>query len=240
MSDHDRLAFLKVGRTTTRRCIVRTVEDSPAGDIWIPPLQAIWDYLRVSPCLSDYLSIHRGIEWRTTQGEAWSVERQAGFRRGLHTARKARQFLLPNPVWLDCRTEKLRARAIDLPWDCPKLIANAGRLSRGPWRIGAALDKDGLLCSQQFFGLWPRESLSSAQLLSFAAVLNGPITNAFLATHSPANRIRISAVKRIPVPPVPPFHVGELIAEYIRSIEAPEALRMDDEQAETLLMQNRC
>ena len=237
VSDHDRLAFLKVGRTTTRRCIVRTVEDSPSGDIWIPPLQAIWDYLRASPCLSDYLSIHRGIEWRTTQGEAWSVERQAGFRRGLHTARKARQFLLPNPVWLDCRTERLRARAIDLPWDCPKLIANAGRLSRGPWRIGAALDKDGLLCSQQFFGLWPRESLSSAQLLSFAAVLNGPITNAFLATHSPANRIRISAVKRIPVPPVPPFHVGELIAEYIGSIEAPEALRMDDEQAETLLMQ---
>ena len=53
------------------------------------------------------------------------------------------------------------------------------------------LDRNGLVCSQQFFGLWPKQQLTDAQLLTFAAVLNGPVTNAFLATHSPAKRIRI-------------------------------------------------
>src|SRR3546814_10742853 len=71
-------------------------------------------------------------------------------------------------LWLDCRADRLLYKAIDLPWERPKLIANAGRLSRGPWRIAAMLDKDGLLCSQQFFGLWPHETVSDVEILTFA------------------------------------------------------------------------
>ena len=236
VSRHDRDIFLNTGRITSERRTERPIENPPTGNLWVPPLQGAWSYLEGSSCLGNYLTIHRGVEWRETQGESWSVAPQAGSRRGLHTARKTRQFLLPNPVELDCRRERLRAKAIDLPWDRPKLIANAGRLSRGPWRIGTTLDKDGLLCSQQFFGLWPRESLSETQLLTFAAILNGPVANAFLAIHSPTKRIRISAVERIPVPPALPLHVGELVAEYIRHLEAPDMPISNDEWLEALLM----
>lgn len=237
VSDFDRVAFLKTGKTTTERHVVRAVGDPPSGELWVPPLQAVWDYLLTSPRLQRHFTIHRGIEWKSAQDSAWSTQRRAGYRRGLHTARGARQFVLSNPVWLDCRPDRLLYKAIDLPWERPKLIANAGRLSRGPWRIAATLDKDGLLCSQQFFGLWPHEAVSDAQLLTFAAILNGPVANAFLAIHSPANRMRISAVEQIPVPLAVPLRAGELAIEYVRLLTQPTALRQDDDRLESLLTQ---
>lgn len=237
VSDLGRVAFLKTGKTTAERHVVRAVSDPPSGELWVPPLQAVWDYLLASPRLERHFTIHRGIEWKSAQDSAWSTQRHAGYRRGLHTARGARQFVLPNPVWLDCRADRLLYKAIDLPWDRPKLIANAGRLSRGPWRIAAMLDKDGLLCSQQFFGLWPHETVSDVELLTFAAILNGPVANAFLAIHSPANRMRISAVEQIPVPSAIPLRAGELAIEYVRLLTQPVALRQDDERLESLLTQ---
>jgi hypothetical protein len=99
------------------------------------------------------------------------------------------------------------------------------------------LDKEGLQCSQQFFGLWPHESFTDTQLLTFAAILNGPVANAFLAVHSPAKGIQISAVKQSPVPSVLPFHVGGLVAEYVRQISEPRMLNSDEERLEALLTQ---
>ncbi|MDP2374974.1 N-6 DNA methylase [Reyranella sp.] len=237
VSDRDRVAFLRTGKTTTERQIVRAVGESPSGELWIPPLQTIWDYLAASPRLSRHFTIHRGIEWKSAQDAAWSTQRHAGYRRGLHTARGARQFLSAHPVWLDCRPERLLYKAIGLPWEQPKLIVNAGRLSRGPWRIAAALDNRGLLCSQQFFGLWPSEALSCTQLLTFAAILNGPVANAFLSVHSPAKGMRISAVAQIPLPSVLPYYAGELVAEYVRLLMEPTALNQNEERLEALLTQ---
>ena len=218
VADHDRANFLKTGQTTTERHIQRAVGNPPRGDLWIPPLQDLWKYLESAPRLSDYFAIHRGIEWKSSQSDAWSNESRAGYRRGLHNARRPRQFVLQEPIFLDCRQERLRGKAIALPWDHAKLVVNAARLSRKSWRVAAMLDRDGLVCSQQFFGLWPKRELTDAQLLAFAAVLNGPVANAFLATHSPAKRIRISAIKQVPVPSTLPFQVEKLVVEYVRHL----------------------
>ena len=235
VSDQDRLPFLKTGQTTTQRRIVRMMNDPSLGELWIPPLSAVWEYLKPLSCVRDHFTIHQGLRWVSAQGQSWCHEQRRGFERGLHSARRTRQFMLQASVWLDCREERLSGRRIEWPWDRPKLVVNAGRLSRGPWRIGAALDKDGLLCSQQFFGLWPRESVADTQLLAFAAILNGPIANAFLATHSPAKTMRISAVEQIPVPSVLPSHLGDLVASYIEHLRESELPGSRYEQAEALL-----
>ena len=224
VANHDRITFLKTGQTTTERRVERAVGNPPDGNLWIPPLPDLWHYLESAARLSDYFDIHRGIEWKSSQGDAWSNEPRAGYRRGLHNARRARQFALQNPVFLDCRQERLR-RALDLPWDRAKIVLNAARLSVKSWRIAAMLERNGLVCSQQFFGLWPKQPLTDAQLLALAAVLNGPVANAFVATHSPAKGIRISAVKQVPIPSTLPFQVEKLVAEYMRRL--PEARGSD-------------
>ena len=215
VSDHDRTMFLKTGQVTTSRSVERPYPAPDQDVLWIPPLRQLWEYLRRSPRLGDFLAVHRGIEWESGQTGAWSAEHRADYRRGLHTARRTRQYVTPPSVWLDCRQDRLRGNAFDLPWAAPKLVANSARLSRGPWRIGATLDLTGLICSQQYFGLWPRESTGTLSLQAFSAVLNGPLANAFLAIHSPEQRMRISAVKRIPVPAAFPESLSQLVDEYM-------------------------
>ena len=216
VSDHDRATFLASGQTTTERHHMRPVLETPRGDLWIEPLAELWHYLECAPRLTAHFTVHRGLEWRSAQGDAWSRKPQADYRAGLHTARGARQFVPGEPVFLDCRQERLRGGAVHLPWDRPKLVMNAGRLSRRAWRIAVAFDDSGLLCSQQFCALWPRAALTDAQFLAFAALLNGPVANAYLAARSPDKGLRISAIKQIPVPATLPLHVGTLVADYLQ------------------------
>ena len=234
VADHDRVRFLKTGQTTTQRRVERAVGNPPGGHLWIPPLPELWHYLESAPRLNDCFAIHRGIEWKSSQGDAWSNEPRSGYRRGLHNARRTRQFKLQESVFLDCREERLLYKAINLPWERPKLVVNAARLTRS-WRIAAMLDRSGLLCSQQFFGLWPKRQLTDAQLLIFAAVLNGPVANAFLATHSPAKRIRISAIKKVPIPPTLPFQVDKLVVKYVRHLRASTVPNAAEEQLQNIL-----
>lgn len=236
VADGDRLAFLKTGKVTVQRALERRVGEPAQGDLWIPPLHTLWAHLARNPMLGERLKIHRGIEWNYAQNEAWSRDEQPGYRRGFATARNLKQYVLPQSVWLDCRPETLRGNAIGHPWDQPKLLANAGRLSRGPWRIAATPDHSGLIGSQQWFGMWPREDADDNDLASLAAIVNGPVANAYLAVHSPAKGIRISAVSAIPMPPTLP-DVAELVADYRRLLSSAELLGDRDERLRELLVE---
>ena len=235
VSDHGRVAFLQTGQTTRQRRLKRKVSNRSSGELWIPSLANIWQYLEGLPRLGDHFKIHRGVEWESEQSEAWSPTRQPGFKRGLHSARHTQQFALEaSPPWLDCRPGKVRGNSMDQPWEVPKLVANAGRLSRGPWRIGAALEQRELLHSQQFVGLWHRDTPEEAELLAYVAVINGPVANAFLAQHSPASRFRLHDLKRIPVPSRLPARVSELVAKYVECLAASAPEDEDDEYGERL------
>ena len=237
VSDADRAAFLKTGHVTATRFVERRFPPSEQDGLWIRSLRRIWEYLAQSPCLGDFLTIHRGIEWQSGQQGAWGAQPRPGYRRGLHSARHTRQFLMPSPVWLDCRADRLRGNAFKRPWATPKLVANAARLSRGAWRIGAMLDTSGLVCSQQYFCLWPRKSADTASLQAFAAVLNGPLANAYLAVHSPEKGTRISAVKRMPVPIAFPETLSELVDEYVQHLGHVDFVDERNKRLSTLLLE---
>ncbi len=236
VADRDRLAFLKTGKVSVQRALERPMDDPPQGNLWIPPLHRLWAYLSHNPVLGQSLEVHRGIEWNYAQDLAWSHEERPGYQCGFATARNLKQFVLPQSVWLDCRPEVLRGNAIDHPWDKPKLMANAGRLSRGPWRIAATPDHSGCIGSQQWFGMWPRVEAEDADLAALAALVNGPVANAYLAVHSPAKGIRISAVNAIPMPAILP-DVAELFAEYQRLLTGAELLSDRDTRLRELLVE---
>jgi hypothetical protein len=101
--------------------------------------------------------------------------------------------------------------------------------------VGAIVDFQGLVYSQQFFGLWPTSTLDRRELIALSAILNGPIANAFIATHSPAKGFRGVAIKQIPIPPLLPTDIAELVAEYSARIAKPKLF--DDEQLLRLLHQ---
>lgn len=236
VADRDRLDFLKTGKVTVQRALERSVDDAENGDLWIPPLHTLWAHLAHNPMLSERLEVHRGIEWNYAQDQAWSRDEQPEYRRGFATARKLNQFVLPQSVWLDCRPETLRGNAIDHAWGKPKLMANAGRLSRGPWRIAATPDGSGLVGSQQWFGMWPRGDADDNELAALAAVVNGPVANAYLAVHSPAKGIRISVVNALPMPATLP-DVAEPVADYRRLLMGAALLSDRDARLRKLLVE---
>lgn len=234
VADRDRLRFLRTGEPTVQRELVRAATDEPEGDLWLPRLKALWDYLERYPRLEAKLRPSRGLEWTYNQRKAYSLEPRQGFRRGVRNVQGSKQFVPDQPVYLDYRRECVR-RGYGQPWDQPKLIVSASRRGRSGWRASAALDTKGLLFSQQFYGLWPVNDASQDELLAFCAVLNGPLASAYLATQSPEERYRKSAVGSIPLPPCVPVGVAELVSEYISKIAAAAPLQ-DGNAANDILM----
>lgn len=221
----DRDAFLRFGKISGSRSQVLPLSRTTVGDLWIRELDEVWRYLAANPTLGGIADIHRGIEWKRDQSLARSKSARSGYRRGVHNADAVRPFAITSPTWLDARPERLLYKAIDLPWERPKVIANAVRLSRGHWRLAAAVDASGLICSQQLFGCW-MENGRVEELGVLAAVLNGPVANAFITVHSPAKGIRVSTMRALPLPLSLPLEIAPLVTAYV-DLVSPAALEPD-------------
>jgi len=234
VAEYDRKLFLKTGHVTVQREEDRVVGSAPSGQLWLPPLGDIWDYLRSYPKFGSILETRRGLEWHYSQAEATSPAPLSGYEAGYANARHLSQYLPPQKLWLDFRRDNLRCGASH-DWLNPKLIASATRLSRGPWCIGGFADLDGSLCSQQFFAMRPRCAVSSIDMLALSAVLNGAVANAFLAINSPKDRFRTAVVDEIPVPVMLPEKIGELVGAYQTMLQNRELLADNDSQLAQLL-----
>ncbi|HGM8642139.1 TPA: N-6 DNA methylase [Pseudomonas aeruginosa] len=213
VADRDRAEFLKTGRTTVQRETTREVAHLE-GELWIPPLHDLWTYLAEAPQLGTIFKPRWGLRWNYEQDLAASDAEKEGFRRGYLNARRFQQYVGVHATWLDFNLENLR-EGYEQDWSKPKLIMNATRLSRGPWRVGAVADLESRLYSQQFFGLWPLTDMTPESLLAFSAVMNGPIVNAYLAVHSPRDRFRSNVVAQAPMPSYIPKELPELVQEYL-------------------------
>lgn len=235
VAERDRSAFLKTGQTTVHRYLIRDVAERPDGSLWIPPLNALWDYLGDGPRLGNLLKPSLGLQWYD-QDQGRSEDKKPGFELGYANARHLQQYQRPKPMYLDFREAHVR-RAFDHDWAKPKLIASATRLSRGAWCIGAFVDLEGVLCSQQFFGLWPVDQLTSVQLFALSAVINGPVANAFLAMSSPKDRFRVSVVRDIPIPALLPKKLAELAEEYVTCVNTTSIFDRTDVDLAVLLAQ---
>jgi hypothetical protein len=232
--NQDRERFLKTGEVTTQRRTLFPVENGRSADLWIPPLASVWDYLKDNPRLGKFVIPHLGERWTYNQQEAVADQPKEGFAPGVFGAEDVSQFKINHVRYLDVNPAHL-THAKRRSWSDPKVLVNNGRLSRGPWRLAAALDRSGLVFSQQLFGLWPRDP--SIQLEAISAILNSPLGNAFVATHSPSERFRLSTVCNLPFPANLPLELSTLVNEYT-SILAPQRIHFrDDSRLRRLLLE---
>lgn len=189
---------------------------------WAGDLEPIWKDLkgRCEP-LAMRWEVHRGIEWLTgLQEHAWTAEPVPFSRQGYHPNDGMMAFEAPRKGWLDVREEHLLYKAHLLPWDRPKVLLNGARRSRDRWRLTAFVERADMAASQQFIGLWPKEAGLSLEAL--AAVLNGPVANAFLGDLTFAKRLTLEDVKNLPLP----RNMGELgldalILDYMNLLRVP-------------------
>ena len=181
---------------------VREPQRQFGRSMWLSPLQEVWAATAQMKKLGQVSDIHRGIEYkgrlRSSGATLVSPQPREGFVPGLHKVRGSTEpFVVLKPTHLNFSSQLMRTNAYTLPWGKPKLIVNARRRSRGPWRITAAQDHVGLVCYQNFHGVWPNADLPIEVL---AAVLNGPLANAFASTRELNRDVHVETLRAIPIP----------------------------------------
>jgi len=220
-------SFMATGRVT--RQDRGSFEPTAAGDgLWVSVLQEIWDRLQHLPKLGDIAEIHRGVEWQSPFAEEKYIsktKRGENWVRGLRNVEDGLEaFCLPPSMFLNADPKSRRGGAWDLNWKRPKIVVNAVRKARGAWRVAAACDVKGLVCTQAFQCVWPKEGWS---LKSLAAVLNSPVVSAFIASQETGKHIKIATMVecRIPNLSVPDMAILERYVDDLTSAfsEQPEA-----------------
>ncbi|MBI2854690.1 MAG: N-6 DNA methylase [Chloroflexi bacterium] len=182
--------------------IVENATERFEESIWLPPLQEVWKATASLKRLGDLASVHRGIEYNVPFEEhrlsLVSQTELPGFSLGVHRVKDAIEpFAVRKTMYLNISPELMRGSAYKLPWGQPKLIVNARCRTRGHWRLTASPDYQGLVCYQNFHGIWPATALPLEVL---SAILNGPLANAFVSTREGKRDVRVMTLEGIPIP----------------------------------------
>lgn len=181
-----------------------TADDSRVLDSdWLPlRLREVWAHLSSHETMGELADLRRGIQFniglRDNEDLLVSEVPRPGFVRGLRSvADSLEPNRIKNAVYLNADDNLQLTKAIDLPWDADKAVVNKARGSRSAWPLSAALDTGGLVCYQNFYGVWPQSHLPAAVI---AAILNGVVANAFVDDFEGKRDVRKGTVGRLPVP----------------------------------------
>jgi hypothetical protein len=203
VSKADYPGFMQTGNPTWQYDIPANAAQGNTEPIfWQTPLQRVWDALSYLPTLGTIADIHRGIEYNLSL-KAHAAQLVAdfprpGFRTGLLNVQEGFEpYNIFKIKYLNTEPEVMLYEAYKLPWERPKIIANAARLSEGHWTIAAVIDLQGLVATQNFHGIWPTVELPLELLV---AILNGPVANAYVSTHRTSRHNQVRVIKQIPFP----------------------------------------
>jgi hypothetical protein len=225
VAEKDRKAFLTQYAFTRRDQTERTINEA-TDSLNVVALRNLWHRLARLDSIRDFADIHKGVEWRssTDPDRYLSAKPKTGFREGVFSAQKLFAFERPETKYLCFQREYRRLRApggFDLPWEKPKVFVNAARVSRGPWAIAAFSDSSGLISNKRFHAVWPQAPWTAASL---AAILNGPVANAYVCVHDFKLDVRKQTLEGIPLPRWGTEEISSLerlVSAYKKSLKVP-------------------
>jgi len=207
--DGDREGFLSDYAVSWREAETKSAP-SAIATLKVTPLADIWAFLKRLSTIGDVATLHRGVEWQPPFDETKYISKveKPGFRKGFYRVDETLMaFQPPATHYLSFRKKDQRGNAFDYRWEECKVFINAATVSRGAWKIAAFADLEGNCSSQNFTALWPNSNYSVRVI---AAILNGPVANAYLACSENKIHNRKKTVQQIPVPNLTPAQVESL------------------------------
>ena len=173
-----------------------------ANVLWIPPIKEVWEATAGMNELGEFITIRTGIRYNVNLAKdrtrVISSHEIPGFRLGIEKVHDSMEpYVAVAKSYLNMDSDLMTSSTDHFLWDEPKLIVNAIRRSRGVWKVTSAVDHHGLVFSRNLYGIWPEGKL---ELEVIAAILNGPVGNGFLHSQEKGRHIRITDLRKIPVP----------------------------------------
>ena len=146
-------------------------------DMRVPDLEEVWLALADNPKANDFATFGQGLAYHgkyLPPGVAtYSEDRFPGAKRGFVRFEPLGLQLhqLPKLYWMNLADEALRRRRAGTTVGIPQVLLNYARVSRGPWRLKALIDRVGRPVASRFIAARPR-SIATLELLW--ALLNSP------------------------------------------------------------------
>lgn len=177
-----------------------------ASSFLVPELTQVWHELASYSRLADHVTIGKGLEYKGAQSlprgaVTESETRCSGCVRGF--ARWSEDVMLhglPEETWLNIDPSVIRRPLSGTTVREPQVLMNYARVSRGPWCLKALIDQDGHAATSRFLVIRPREASLTLNVLW--ALLNSPLANAYMHTHSSKRDMLGKTLESMPVPQI--------------------------------------
>jgi hypothetical protein len=236
VQDKDRMHFLERHAYTRRESDTKSVADAAVSFVVPYPLE-VWKYLAGRPTVRTMAEVRRGIHWGAC-GEIRDYSDRPGLGRVEGYGRVQKDFSAfsaPKTTYMKLPHAVVSGEAFRFPWGDPKIVVNSHRTGRSPWRLAAFVDEEKRYCSQSFLCLWPKQD--GYPLEVFAAIVNGPVANAFVTSRDLRQDNRVETVREIPLPELPlpdQQSIVDLVRHYM---ELGRKIFESEEKIKDLLLQ---
>jgi hypothetical protein len=200
--------------TTDRQISSTRFTSSSTSDLRVPDLEDLWTLCEAFPRLGALAVVGQGLSYKGKELKGTSTTFSKTYFRGavrgfMRFEAKQLTHELPLEQWLSVDSELILRKRLGTAIGIPQILLNQARSSRGVWRLKALLDRDGHAVSTSFNVLRPK-SPTEHPLEFFWAILNSPLANAYLFTHSNNRNNDTGILRRMPVPQFTPIDVSRI------------------------------
>lgn len=170
-------------------------------DMRVPDLEAVWLALADNPKAMELAEFGTGLVYHGRNlppgVRTYSDERFPGAQQGYIRLERGLQVdKLPKLYWMNLADKAILWRRAGVTVGVPQILVNYARVSRGPWRLKAFLDRKGRPVASAF--LVARPHVCSLEVLW--ALLNSPVANAYAFCHLGKRHNIVGDMRKIPMP----------------------------------------
>ncbi|MBI2928468.1 MAG: N-6 DNA methylase [Verrucomicrobia bacterium] len=173
---------------------------------FVPDLQEVWSHCELYPKLENIAEIGQGLIFRSQSDPEYprgaiteSDHRLKGLVEGFARLRETlRTHELPDVGWLNLDPAVIRRPVHGTAIGLPKVLLNYARVSRGPWRLKAFIDREGHPVTSRFLVVRPHDRAWPLEVVW--ALCNSPFANAYSYAFSGKRDVLAGLMRAMPVP----------------------------------------
>jgi hypothetical protein len=188
----------------------------PNLTLTVPALDELWAHLENNPHISDIAAVGRGIEFKGKKARngvpvVLPHPKPPDYPSGFAGMARATQEVCGTPPLrgLAAKADLIENPRQGMATGKPQVLVNRNRTARNRWRLKALLDPDGRPVKNNFLIVRPKDSRVPALFLW--AILNSPITNAFVARDTMKRDNAESTLGKVPIPRFDALAIKEVL-----------------------------
>lgn len=189
-------------------------------DFRLPILYNVWEYCQHLPHLATIAYVGKGLEYKGKDLPVSTITVSEGkFPRAVRGyARFEERIRLtetPKTSYMSLNPEVIRRPGLGLQSGISQILLNYARVSVGPWRLKALIDREGHPATSNYLLIRPKTEMWSLEAIW--AILNSPFVNAYAYCNSLERDNLVKMVRSIPLPECDTCslrHLGDLVKDY--------------------------